>query len=244
MDSRISIGDKLDLEKIETRLMADPEKDVEIYVSQVLDEGSGEHTLFVAMPYREGKLVPLTVGQQFHATFYTKSGLLRCKVEIMGRYKKGTLYLMEIAAKSVLQKVQRREYFRFECRTQIEYRVLGAEEKAIIESENVYDTDEWQIPWKNGIMLDISGGGIRLVSGAQEERDTLVQVRIDISIGEETDILYAFAKVLRSERSENNAAIFDVRLKFWRMDQGTRERIIRFIFEEQRRKRSKQLGLE
>lgn len=244
MDNRIEIGDKLDLEKIETHLSVYPGKGTDIYVSQVLDEGQEPDRIFVAMPIKEGKVIPLSVGHGFYATFYTKSGLLRCEVEVMGRYKKDSLLLLEIEQKTGLEKVQRREYFRFECRMPIEYRVLGQEEREMLEAGNAYNADEWQLDWKKAVMLDLSGGGLRYVSGFHTEKDTMVQVRFGITIEDKTEMVYAYAWVLRSFRNQNNNTIYDHHIKFWRMDQGLREKIIRFIFHEQRKNRSKQLGME
>lgn len=244
MDSRIEIGDKLDLEKIETRLSVYPGKGTDIYVSQVLDEGEEPDKIFVAMPIKEGKVIPLSVGQGFFATFYTKSGLQRCEVEVAGRYKKDSLLLLEIEQKTALEKVQRREYFRFDCRMPFEYRLLEEEEREMLESGNAYNTDEWQLEWKKAVMLDLSGGGIRYVSSLYSEKDAFVQVRFGITIEDKTEMVYAYARVLRSARNQNNSTIYDHNVKFWRMDQGLREKIIRYIFHQQRKNRSKQLGMD
>ncbi len=241
MDKKINIGDKLDLEKIDKRLSVDPDKKPEQYFSQVLDEGNNG-ALLVSMPIQEGKLIPLSVGQEFNATFYTNFGLLQCRVVVSARYKKGTLYFMEIEMLSALKKVQRREYFRFPCRIPLEYRTM--EEKEVMEPGDAHEIEEELLSWKKGVMLDLSGGGIRFVSSFPEEKGSLVQTRFDIVSGEETDIIYTLAHVLRSEKNPNNNKLYDIRIEYWRMAHSTREKIIRYIFEEQRKKRSKQLGYD
>lgn len=243
MDSRISIGDKLDLKKNEKKLSVNPDKDVPVYVSQVLDEAENGDML-VAMPISEGRVIPLGVSEEYDVTFYTKSGLLNCKMIVSGRYKKGALFLLALEQLTELKKIQRREYFRLNCRMPLSYRVLGSEERFEIETgkpstANVSDDD-----WKNGIMLDLSGGGIRFVSAFQEEKDSMVQVSFDIKNGEEAQVIYAYAHLLRSERNPNNTSIYDQRIKFFRMDRMLRETIIRYIFEFQRKMRSKESGME
>lgn len=242
MDNRIAIGDKLELEKIDTRLSVNPDRKPEVYVSQVLDEGEFGN-IFVAMPIQEGKMIPLTVGQEFWATFYTKkSGLLHCRVSVAGRYKRDSLFFMELEFLTVLEKTQRREYFRFECRTEIYYRILSEEEQKIVESTNVYDIDETKVEWKSAVMLDLSGGGIHFISHFEGKKGSLVQVRFEIGEDEELEIIYAFAKIMRMVRNQNNSAIYDYHIEFWRMDKNRREKIIGHIFEQQRKNRSKQLG--
>ena len=241
MDTRIEIGDKLDLEKIETRLSANPNKEPVVYTSQVLDEAESGN-MYVAMPIKEGKVIALSVGEEFYATFYTKTGLMRCKVAVAGRFKKNALFFMELEQKTVLQKMQRREYFRFECRTQIEYRPLGDEEQRMVLSGEAYIADEEQALWKTAVMLDLSGGGIHFVTGVQEDREKLMQVRFPIVYKEKAEVVYCYARLLRAYKNQNNSTIYDHHIKFWHMDQGQREKIIRYIFDEQRKNRSKQLG--
>lgn len=242
MDKRIAIGDKLDLEKIDNRIAADPEKR-KVLTSQVLDESElGE--MLAAMPIHEGKMVPLSIGQIFSATFYTKSGLLNGQVEVTKRYKKGALFLVELTQISKLEKKQRREFFRFNCHMPIEYRIVNEEEKSMIEEEVAYNQDEIETEWKKGILLDLSGGGIRFVSTVQEEKDSFIQVRFEIERDGRVEIIYAFADLLRSEQSMNNKAIYDNRIMFWKMHKELREKIIRFVFDEQRKIRSKETGMD
>ena len=243
MDGRITIGDKLDLKKIENRISANPDKETPVYVSQVLDEADNGDML-VAMPISEGKVIPLSVNDEYDATFYSKAGLLNCKMIVTGRYKKGALFLLALSQLSELKKIQRREYFRLNCRMPLLYRVLDKEERIAVELGKPTGVVLAEDMWKNGIMLDLSGGGIRFVSAAQEEKDSMVQVRFDIIIGQETEVIYSYAYLLRSERSENNPSIYDQRIKFFRMDRLMRETIIRYIFESQRKMRVKESGMQ
>lgn len=242
MDNRIAIGDKVDLEKIDNRIASDPEKR-KVFTTQVLDESEAGEIL-AAMPIHEGKIVPLNIGQVFSATFYTKSGLQSCDLEVTKRYKKGTLFLVELTQITKLSKKQRREFFRLSCRMPIEYRVIDAEEKEMIIRGESYDHEDKETEWKNGIMLDLSGGGIWFVSTVHEEKTAFIQVRFEIEKNERVEVIYAFATLLRSEQNPNNKAIYDDHVMFWELNDDVRENIIRFIFEEQRRMRSKEMGMD
>lgn len=243
MDNRISIGDKIELEKIETRLSVDPDKKPEKYASQVLDEAP-EDRIYAAMPMKGGTVVPLSVGQRLKATFYTSTGLQRCEVVVTGRCRKEGFFLMEIDQVTTLQKVQRREFFRLESRKHMKYRIIEGEELEMIRAGNAYCADVQDISWKDAVMLDLSGGGIRFVSSHKEEKGSFVEVQFDIECDEQVEIVYVYAELLRSERNPNNNAIYDQRVTFWKLDNGMREKIIHHIFSEQRKRRSQQLGLE
>ncbi len=237
MDSRIEVGVKLDLEKIENRLSSKDEEK-QVYISQVLDESENGNVL-VSMPIKEGNVVPLSTGQKFIATFYTKSGLLRCNVVVTGRFKKGTLFLMEIAIATDFKKVQRREFFRYNCRMPMEYRIVKEEEKDLIDAGTDYEISDMQPEWKNAAILDISGGGIRFVSTNKEEDNSLIQVRFSLKIASEELMLSPFAILLRCEQNSNNKSLYNSHIMFKGIDKKLQETIVRFIFEEQRKKRSK-----
>lgn len=243
MDKRITIGDKLDLKKIEKRLSVDPDKVSPVYISQVLDE-AGNGDILVAMPVSEGKVIPLAVGDEYDTTFYSKSGLLNCRMVVSGRYKKDYLFLLALQQLSDLKKVQRREYFRLNCRNPLKYRILGDDERTEIEKGHPYVIEPKEDEWKNGVMLDLSGGGIRFVSAFSEEKDSMIQVRFEFILENDPVVVYSYAHLLRSERSENNPSIYDQRIKFFRMDRNLRESIIKYIFDTQRKLRVKESGME
>lgn len=243
MDFRINIGDKLNLKKIEKRLSVDPDREVPIYITQVLDE-TAEGDILVAMPVSEGRVIPLNVDDEYDTTFYTKSGLLNCRTLVRGRYKKDALFLLALQQLTDLKKIQRREYFRLSCRNPLTYRILDAKEREEVEHGWPSTAKVEDDAWKNGIMLDLSGGGIRFVSASREEPNSMIQVRFEYILEDDPRVMYAYANLLRSERSENNIAIYDQRIKFFKMDRNLREELIRYIFETQRKLRSKESGMQ
>lgn len=239
MDSRISIGDKLELEKIETRLSVNPDKKPDKYISQILDEAPNDR-MYAAMPMRSGTVVPLNLGQRFKATFYTNTGLICCEIAVTGRYRKGGFFLTEIELVTPLEKVQRRQFFRLECRKPIKYRIVEGEEFEKVRAGEKYCVDDRGLVWKDAIMIDLSGGGIRFVSAYQEKKDSFVEVQFDIEYNEQVEVIYTYAELLRSERNINNNSIFDQRIMFWKIENREREKIIQYIFGEQRKRRSQQ----
>ena len=134
----IELGNKLDLVKINTSLRDDDKKQ-KVYSSKVLDK-KDKDILVIAMPIYEGKIIPLTVGDKYDACFYAKMGLMQCNVIILKRYKEGALFILEVTPISTFKKVQRREYYRINCRFNMEYTILEDKEK--------HDNGEGEIPEK------------------------------------------------------------------------------------------------
>lgn len=246
MDNRITIGIKLDIEMIETRLSVDEDKSPTVYTSQILDElENGD--LLISMPFHEGKLVPLPIGKRCNTTFYAKGLLLRCQAETVARYKKGEIFILQITQKTILEKVQRREYFRFNCHIPIEYHVLTNNEIKNLENNTNNDSiiiDHHDgLTWNKGIMLDLSGGGMRFVSPVREEKDALILVSFDMECGDQVEKINVFAYILRSQQNINNHNLYDIHAKFAYMNDSIREKIIRYTFEQQRKMRAKQMGM-
>lgn len=240
MENGIDIGVKIDIEKMNDRL-SESQDQKQIYVSQVLDE-TENGSILAAMPIKEGKVVPFSIGQQLIATFYTKTGLLQGNVVVTGRFKRGDLFLMEISTNTEFKRVQRREFFRYDCRMPLEYRLIGEEEQRLLTELADYDVNKLNPEWRNAAMLDLSGGGMHFVSTSKEENGSLIQVRFEIGHGEHTQIVCAFAKVLRCSQNENQSRLYNAHIKFQGISKKLQEQIVRFIFEEQLRQRSKQSG--
>ena len=71
-----------------------------------------------------------------------------------------------------------------------------------------------------------------------------MEIRFDMTTDETSEVLYVMAKILLSVQNENNNRIFEQRVQYFQMDQSTREQIIHYIFQIQRKNRMKELGLE
>ncbi len=228
MRDSVFIGDKLDLILVNESLSEDLKKQ-KMYSSKVLDF-KDDKTLQISMPIYEGKIVPLTVGGKYEATFYSKKGLLQCRVLIIERYKEGAIFLSDIVQLSPLKKVQRREYYRMDCRMEAEYR-------AIPENENKMDEEELElIEWTKGIVIDLSGGGLRMLTKERGNKGDLLQIRFRFQGNTEYIKFILYANSVRISAYENNDKIYDNRLEFYNIEDAEREKLIKCIFEEERRK--------
>lgn len=233
MVKTVSIGDKIDLTKIEESLNIDKDQaKAKTYGSKVLDY-IGEQGLEITMPIYEGRVIPLIVGDKYKACFYTSKGLMQCNVLVVNRYKRGQLFIMEVAIISGFKKVQRREYYRMSCRINVEYRVVTQEEiDAIVEDERI-------IPiWTPGTIIDLSGGGMRILSKIKEEKNSKLQVRFSFPHDVSGDVFTFYGILRRSVEYENKNDLTDLRLEFTDLEDIARERLIKCIFEEERRKLS------
>ncbi len=235
----VSIGNKIELVRLEQVIRGEADK--KVYVSKVFDILE-KNMLQIAMPIYEGKIVPLDVGDKYSAVFYTDKGLLSCNVVISSRYKSGNLFFMEVKLLSVPAKVQRRAYYRYPCKLESRYFILSEED--FIASGGKDPALEETAVWNPAMIMDISGGGLRVLQKENRERGTLLKISFSLPQEDKLKKYSLVARVLSSTLKEGRGELYELRMKFLRIGDDDRDSIIRFIFESERTARAKETGLK
>ncbi len=212
------------------------------YISQVLDyseEGNPE----LAMPTEGSRLILLPLGIRYELTFY-EGGLLYTGIgEIKERYKKDNMYMLEVELKTPLEKFQRREFYRFECSMDVSYYKLTkaqAELETIDEIFMELRDENFREKEKHALMVDLSGGGARFRGDEMLEEGQSILVGMHLANDKINKQYYLVGTVITSYRLDKmKEKKYESRVKFVIKDSRTREEIIRYIFEEERRIRQK-----
>ena len=238
----IQIGDRLDV-KIEQKVERDGKIEYEqkTYQSQVLDiKENGKFE--VSMPIEKGKVIVPPLNLRFEAVFNTQSGnVYKGSAVVTERYRASGRYLMEIQLKGALQKIQRREFFRYPCLVDFNFLVLDE----VYESKSV---EEMYMEFMEGRLLeisqgttrDLSAGGMRFKSPCELDADKKIFIVLHLKNEKIDRDFFMFADVVSSERSDILGKVsYENRVKFEINDNEMREEIIRFVFEEERRHRKR-----
>ncbi|MBR4515423.1 MAG: flagellar brake domain-containing protein [Lachnospiraceae bacterium] len=235
----VSIGNKIELVKLEQVIRNDPEK--KVYISKVYDV-MPNRMLQIAMPILEGKIVPLEVGGKFSACFYTGKGLLAANCTVEKRYKSGNLFYLEIKLLAEPTKVQRREFYRYSIKLDCQVRPISEKE---FETGIPEDTSvpEVNLPSNPARMLDLSGGGIRLAQKAALKKNEHVKVIFVLPFPEGPQRFILIARVLSNTLMEGKGEVYEQRMEFLRVKSEERDSIVRFIFERERADRAKESGI-
>jgi c-di-GMP-binding flagellar brake protein YcgR len=170
--------------------------------------------------------------------FYTEAGLYQCFARVIDRYKSNELYLVALEFTSNLRKYQRREYYRFSCALEMCARNLEEEEIHAVEN-NAKMWLQPNRPIKRSVIVDISGGGIRFMSNQRYEPGSMIYCSYDLVRGADRRKYEVVGKVLDVKEVETRPGTFEHRVQYYNMDDATREEIIKFIFEEERRIRKR-----
>lgn len=241
----ISVGNRVDL-KAAIRPMAEQQstKPVRVYKSQfldILDDGK----LKLSMPIEGGKVLLLPIGGNFEMFFYTEKGIFRCIGKISDRYKEGNIYLLVVEILTHLEKFQRREYFRLLCTLDTCYYKLSESKKDMESKRKIvaYQSDEpiledesgEKIKCSKGTIVDISGGGVRIVSEERLEKATYIRFKYNIKRNYTIFEFDLVGLVLSSEGIMNKIGQYEHRIKYHNIKREDREAIVKYIFDEERK---------
>lgn len=250
----IETGNRLELRKIRH---AGIEEEM-VYVSRFLYQQSQDEAV-IEMPAKEGHLIAMEPGEAFQVCFYTHKGLYQCQVQVTSRHYEDKLPVVVIKFRSEFERLQRRQHYRMECFLDIEFCEPEEEEleQLLWEKNNIQgqtEQDEKQreeqeeeqreeresLRFYTGMTLDISGGGVRFNAEHPAADGSIIAMKIAFPPQEIPLPQILFAKVLTVLPVPNHIGIYEHRVQFIHIANAERERIIRYIFLEERKRRKRQ----
>lgn len=226
----IAVGNKIELVSLNQVIRNEQNK--KVFVSKIYDI-MPDKKLQIAMPIYEGRIVPLDLDACYTACFYTERGLLQCNVLVVARYRDGNLFFLDVKLLGDLEKVQRRQFYRYDCLIDAQIRIVSDEEYDTGVPDDVTIPED-ALPWMPARIVDISGGGVRLNQRKNIDRNEVVKVKFMVSMLGEILSFNLFARVLSSMPVQNRTDMYEQRMEFLKITQEERDKIIRFIFESER----------
>lgn len=230
----VEAGEKVELQLMVHDMDENPEIEKKVYYSVVYDILSDDR-LEIFMPMEKQKLILLPVDSEYDMFIYTKTGLLQCFARIVDRYKSNNVYILSLELISNLRKYQRREFYRFACALEMDSRPLNEEEVKAYENGEIYL--DAAAPLTKGIIVDISGGGIRFTTTAKYEVGAYLYCTYSLLINNLLKDYKIVGKVLRNRSIDNRPGEYECRVQFLNLNPLQREEIIKFIFDEERKNR-------
>ena len=235
----ISLGDKLELKSTVRVILPDGTEGVKTYkstVHNILDDGRLE----LVMPMEQTKLVLLPVDGEYDVCFFSHNGVYRADVRIIERRKVDGIYVLVVELISNLHKYQRREYYRFNCVIGMSIKEMTKQEiEAYIQGMVYLVPDREMI---RGVIVDISGGGARFVSRQRFNEDSYILMKFKLTVLEREKLFLLAAKIIYSNEIENRENEYENRVKFEFIDTTTREELIKYIFDEERKNKKNGKG--
>ena len=238
LEDYISPGDRIELQAVQGAFSPQDSEDKRVYQSKIADIIS-EDKLDLLMPMEKGKLMLLPVDGEYNLYIYAKNGQYQCFGKVSDRYRTNNVYMLTVDLLSGLQKMQRRAYYRFPCAFEMKCRELTDYELLALGSNAFYEPN-LSAQMLKGVIVDISGGGIRFVSVNKFEEGTILYSIFRLPSRRTAEEYRVCIKLLKARELENRPDTFEYRAQYTIIDEDDREDIIRYIFEEERKIRKKQ----
>lgn len=196
----------------------------QVYKSMIQD--ITDKQISISVPIKDGNLISIRNGENFEVLYYEKQNVFKFDGIVIGRSTENNVLQLLIAYPQEISIMQRREFFRVEVVYYIQYLKMENE----IDGANVLKPIDYHQENK-GILLDISGGGLKL-----KLRDKLNAGDVIItSIPMYGEKLIVKGKIVRCEVDEGEKYLCGV--AFENIDNRTQEKIIHFIFDKVRKQR-------
>lgn len=230
----IAPGDKLEMKSVQEVTSPEQETEIKLYKSTVYDV-SEDGKILMVMPMEKAKLVLLPIEGEYEVCFFSHGGMYNANVRVVDRQKINNTYVLITEMITNLHKHQRREYYRFNCIVEMLTKELAKAEEEAFEKQLGYLVSETDM--KRGVIVDISGGGLRFVSRYPFQEGKVLYLRFKLSINDQEREFRLAARVILSREIEKRQNEYENRVKFLYIDNTTREEIIKYIFDEDRKKR-------
>ncbi len=222
-------GDKVEVRKAVGFGAANDEG--KYYISSVTDIFD-DSRIAITMPIEHGGLVPLDVGEKYRFCFYSSNGLYQSKGIVQERYKSEHLYIAVVKFIANMEKLQRRQFFRIDCLIDLRYRTIDSIPEA---GEPAVNPGEWQ----TATAMDISGGGIRFNNRDLHPEEKFYEIRFNIVVEGILKEISTYARVVFISDIPNRTGLYEYRIEFMKINAKDRETIVRYVFDEDRKRRSK-----
>lgn len=214
-------------------------------ISDVLQDNIWEMT----MPVQGGRIVLFQVGMKFDFVLYTKGkSIFKGSAIVRRRYRKDSLFFLAIELISNLEKVQRRQFFRLPCTLDMDFcRLSHDADEPFDETKfcnDIYSKITPSYTLKDAVhsvILDISGGGIRFSNDIPLETGSYILTGFKLTLGGKVRDFILIGQVVDCTPVVEQSGRYFIRTKFIFDNIAKRELIVRYVFEEERRIRRREM---
>lgn len=179
--------------------------------------------LQINVPVYDGDYLMLHSKEIIEVNSYLEDGgCFNFNAEVISRGKEGNIIYYRLSKPFNIKKIQRRNFFRVALTDNINFKKIT--------SVNEEDFDN--IPYKRGLMVDLSAGGLKLKTGENIKNDDLLLVKLQINEVE----LELKCDIVRIENTADKERLCG--LRFLEISSAQSELIVRELFKIIRRQRA------
>lgn len=192
------------------------------YRSLIIDKN--DEFIWINIPVNDGEYLMLHSGESVKMNLYSEDG--RCfnfSGNVISKGKQGNVLFYQLTSPYNIKKIQRRNFFRVGTVNTVEYKNIT----------NVSAEEIFNMPYEKSLMVDLSGGGIKLKLKENVKNQDTILVKLLVK-GRE---LILKGNVVRIENTEDKEKLCGI--KFSDITQSQSDLIIEELFEIMRKQRAR-----
>lgn len=194
------------------------------YKSLIIDFTKNHDNIKINVPVYKGEYLFKELEDELHINVYSKSG--RCysfNSKIIRKGIKNSIPYYNLSSPYNIKRIQRRNYFRVDILKDIKYKnITGISDEKEIKN----------IMFDNALMVDLSGGGMRLILKGEVKLNDILLIRIEIKNSE----MLLKGQVIRVGRNNTENKICGI--KFLDITEIQVDKIIEELFEIMRKQKA------
>ena len=192
------------------------------YKSLVIDVD--DDVIKINLPANDGQYLMLHSGEKIEVNAYLENGnCFNFYSKVISKGKDGNILYYELEEPFNITEIQRRNFFRVGVVNSVQYKNIT----------NIYEEDFEDIPFKEALMVDLSGGGIKLKLKEKVNKDDLFFIKMKIKQKE----FLLKGDIVRIEETYDNERLCGIR--FLDITEAQSDIIIEELFEIMRKQRAR-----
>ena len=214
--------------RLELEVYTDKENKIDINFVSMFEQMLDEQYVLISAPLHEGSLYPIRVGWAIDVYFFHDEKLYMFESRVIDRPIKSNMSFLKLEMTSSTKHIQRRDYFRFKCTLPIEYRKVDYSCLQVQKDEN---------PFNKSLTKNLSGGGVCIFLNESIDIHQLVECRIKL---EDNKVISFLGRIIRIRKLEQAGKYqYETGVAFEIIENNDKEAIIKYIFKQERKLRSK-----
>lgn len=179
----------------------------------------------ISVPVLQGKYLPIRKGERVEVLYYLDKDIYGFNTVVLGK-KIDKVFIVLLAQPKKVKIVQRRNFVRILISLEVTC--------AIVDKEK--DRNNNQYEFFNATTMDLSGGGVSIVSDRSFRYADQIMITIPL-VGESITLM---GKVVRVDKKDGGKNIYG--LSYFNVENRARDKLISFIFEKMRHSMRKDAG--
>ncbi|MCD5406077.1 MAG: flagellar brake domain-containing protein [Desulfotomaculum sp.] len=209
-------------------------------------------TLYITTPYQKEDPLVLMRNEQVRLKYITSGAAFVFTAPYLGVHQEESLRLYKIKEPFLedIERIQLRRFVRVEVMMDVEYRQFDAVAPSPETLSNVTvpapakrtrrrqgsvqkDLPEPETDWKKATILDISGGGMRMILKEKLETGVVLNIHFKIFIKKENINMNLKTAVIRCNLTDGDTKLYQASLKFLDIDRNLEDSLCAFVFAKQ-----------